>query len=235
MLRAAGIPARIVVGYQGGEFNPYENYMLVRQYDAHAWAEAWLPGKGWTRFDPTASVAPARIRLGIDEILGQEFDAISPLSMYRFRKVPLVAWLQMRWDMVNYHWARLVLGYDDGKQFELLESILGQVTPMRLVLLLLAAGGLTFLLVGISVWRGRDRVTRDPVTRLFLRFCRRLKQVGLTRQSGEGALAFGARVCETRPDLAVEVNAITNEFSRITYAGEGDVKKLRTLIQRFRP
>jgi transglutaminase-like putative cysteine protease len=64
-MRNAGIPARVVGGYQGGERNPVDGYLVVRQSDAHAWAEVWLEGRGWVRVDPTAAVSPARIETGI--------------------------------------------------------------------------------------------------------------------------------------------------------------------------
>src|ERR1039457_5975328 len=65
LMRAAGVPARVVTGYQGGDINPVDGYMIVRQSDAHAWAEVWLKGRGWVRFDPTAAASPVRVESGI--------------------------------------------------------------------------------------------------------------------------------------------------------------------------
>ena len=133
LLRAAGIPARVVVGYQGGERNPYQAYLLVHQFDAHAWTEAWLDGRGWVRFDPTAAVAPDRIESGAGEALGAEFLADSPLAIERYRNVRLLGWMRMRWDMMTYHWARLVLNYDAERQGALLSDLLGRISPARVV------------------------------------------------------------------------------------------------------
>ncbi len=89
VLRAAGIPARIVIGYQGGEFNPAGNYLTVRQLDAHAWVEYWVAGRGWVSVDPTFQVAPERIELGLVEALPQErelFDETSE-ALLRYRHI----------------------------------------------------------------------------------------------------------------------------------------------------
>ncbi|HYN54442.1 MAG TPA: DUF3488 and transglutaminase-like domain-containing protein, partial [Methylotenera sp.] len=108
LMRAAGIPARIVTGYQGGELNPNGNYLIVRQSDAHAWAEVWLEGRGWVRVDPTSAVSPDRIESGIGSAL-PDSDLLPILSRQDY---PILKKLYLNWDAVNNGWNQWVLGYD---------------------------------------------------------------------------------------------------------------------------
>src|SRR5690606_5457961 len=116
-LRAAGIPARIVAGYQGGQFNPMGTHMIVRQYDAHAWVEAWLPGRGWVEFDPTFMVAPERVELGLEQALqsqGAEF-AQAFNDIVGFGRLPLMSQLNNVLDYMEYLWSQQVLGFDSDR------------------------------------------------------------------------------------------------------------------------
>ncbi len=218
MLRAAGIPARVVAGYQGGERNPFEDYLLVHQFDAHAWAEAWIEGRGWVRFDPTAAVAPERIESSLGDVLGAEFLANSPLAMQRYRRIPLLGWISMRWDLVTYHWARLVLQYDTERQMALLQRLLGEITPARLAIALLTAGGSVMLLVALSLLGWRESRHHDPGTRAYLLACTRLAALGIPRQHGEGPCDYAQRVADSRPDIGPLFQAITADFVAFSYA-----------------
>jgi transglutaminase-like putative cysteine protease len=111
-MRAAGVPARVVTGYQGGEVNPVDGWLIVRQYDAHAWTEVWLAGRGWVRIDPTAISAPTRIDLN----LAAAVPAGDPLPL--LMRVDL-AWLRdirFRWEAVANTWNQWVLGYNPERQ-----------------------------------------------------------------------------------------------------------------------
>ena len=123
-MRAAGVPARIVTGYLGGEWNPVGQYLLVRQSDAHAWAEVWLEGRGWTRVDPTAVVAPERLNRGVLDLMPQAFGAGE-------RFMHAAPWLQgllQRWDATNAWWAEHVVKFEYSTQLDLLGR-LGIKTP----------------------------------------------------------------------------------------------------------
>jgi transglutaminase-like putative cysteine protease len=238
MLRAAGIPSRVVVGYQGGELHSTEGYVLVHQYDAHAWAEAWLEGEGWVRFDPTAAVAPERVERSLQDYFGSEFLADDPLSLARYRDVALVNWLRMRWDMLGYHWANFVLGYDDSMQFGFLKGLLGSVTPQRMVLFFVGSAGIIVLLLSLGMLRGRVRRKTDPATRLFLRFCRRMERLGVPRRAGEGPVDFARRVGRERPEWAGVADEVARSYSALVYGGEGDLAALRRAADaanRWRP
>jgi transglutaminase-like putative cysteine protease len=241
LLRAAGIPARVVVGYQGGERNPYQAYLLVHQFDAHAWTEAWLDGRGWVRFDPTAAVAPQRIESGAGEALGAEFLADSPLAIERYRNVRLLGWMRMRWDMMTYHWARLVLNYDAERQGALLSNLLGRISPARVVAVMLGCGALVLLLVAASLFGVKPRPRRDAATAAYLRICERLAASGLERRRGEGPFDYARRVTAVRPDLGAELQALTADYVALAFAqgAAGDralpMQRLRQAVRRFRP
>ena len=130
LMRAAGIPARVVVGYQGAEANPYENYLMVYQYNAHAWTEVWLAGEGWVRFDPTAAVSPQRIEQGVQEALRDD-PAFMEDDLFSASRLGGIGWLnamRLRLDAIEYGWNQLVVNYDEDLQFELFEKLFGEVT-----------------------------------------------------------------------------------------------------------
>ena len=220
LARAAGIPARVVVGYQGGERSPYDNYLLVHEFDAHAWSEVWLPERGWARVDPTSAVAPERVESSLGEALSDEFLADSPLAFERYRDVPLIALIRMRWDFVTYQWAKLVLQYDTERQVALLDRVLGGVDPARLVGGMLLVGGAAMLGVALSLFGARPWRRRDPAVRAYLKMCESLARDGLPRQPGEGPLDFCRRVERERPDLAPMARNITDDFVALRYAGD---------------
>jgi len=241
LLRAAGIPARVVAGYQGGEANPFEDYLLVHQYDAHAWTEAWLPGRGWVRFDPTAAVAPQRIESGLEGAVGADFLADSPLALERYRGVALLGWLRMRWDLVNYQWVRLVLQFDSERQASLLGAMLGKLTPARLGIALLACGGTVLALIALSLFGLSRQRRRDPATELYLSACDAAGRAGTARNPGEGPLSFAERFARERPELAGAMHELSARYVELVYArGQGraptdiELRSLRDAVRRFR-
>jgi transglutaminase-like putative cysteine protease len=195
LMRAAGIPARVVVGYQGGEMNPYEHYLMVKQYDAHAWAEVWLDGKGWVRYDPTFVVAPQRILDGFHDSFEKNGElSLSMFSLDRYHNSSVLNLLRLQLDKMNYDWARWVLGYDNNKQALLLEQWLGEYSLMRIVMLFAGASVLFLLLMyAVLRWQERDRST-DPVARHYRRFCRKMKRYGFTAEPGETPQHFLQRL-----------------------------------------
>ncbi len=237
-MRAAGHPARVVVGYQGGEIHPTENFVTVRQYDAHAWAEVWIKDQGWLRVDPTAAVAPERIEMSLADLFRDEenFLADSPLSLLRFRDFGFVNWIVLQRDFLDYAWAIWILGYDN-KQADFLKRLLGRVDAFRLGLLFLAATGLT-LLPFLTVWlinRRRDRP--DPRDELIYRFCARMARAGLPRRTGEGILDYARRIAADRPQLGPGVMAIANLYVSQRYDDKAAVQvhELRRLVRQIDP
>lgn len=240
LMRAAGVPSRVVVGYQGGEYNPAGNYFIVRQADAHAWAEVWLAGEGWRRVDPTAAVAPERIELGADAVrrLQAQGLATGSLAGEALRRVMALGWfdrarLQTRlmWDYANLSWYRWVADYGPERQAEFLARLgLSGYAVWAIGLALLALVG------AYSVIRFDRRPPLDPAAALYRRFCRRCAAIGLPRAPAEGPLAFAQRVAQRRPDLASPVAAITQRYIDARY-GEATAAlvSLRGLVRAFRP
>lgn len=231
--RAAGIPARVVVGYQGGERHPREDYLLVHQYDAHAWAEVWLKERGWIRVDPTAAVAPERIEISFADLFSgnEDFLAESLLSLERYRHIGWVNNFRLRLDALDYAWAKWVLGYEN-VQSDLLTRILGRFDPLRIGLFLLAAGTLAMLPVAIMSLLERDNKYRDDLDKFFIHFCQRMERAGIARRPGEGPRDFSARIQLLRPDLAEQVSGITafyeqQRYNTVTVNNRGLRLKLR--------
>ncbi|MFM1897256.1 MAG: hypothetical protein RLZZ385_2330 [Pseudomonadota bacterium] len=220
LLRAAGIPARVVVGYHGAEYNRYEDYLMVYQYNAHAWSEVWLEGEGWVRFDPTAAVSPERIELGVEAALQDdpEFLNESLFTMARLRGIGLINSLRLRLDAIEYEWNRRVVSYDEEVQFQLFERLFGQVTERKVLMLLLGAGALVVFCVALAVIRIRPDRRHSAAEKLYLEFCRRLANAGLPRQRGEGPMDYCRRVSARRPDLAEQMGQLTELYVKLNYA-----------------
>ena len=237
-MRAAGHPARVVVGYLGGEVHPTENFVTVRQYDAHAWAEVWVEGRGWLRVDPTAAVAPERIEMSLADLFGNDegFLADSPLSLIRFRNIGLVNWFILQRDYIDFVWATWVLGYDR-QQADILKGLLGQVSTVRLAGLFLAAAGITLSPYLVILLINRRRGRPDPRDTLILRFCEKMAKTGLPRHKGEGILDFARRITGERPALEPEAMAIADLYMNQRYGRDVplETETLRDLVRRFDP
>ncbi len=231
LMRAADIPARVVTGYQGAEANG--DYHIVRQFDAHAWTEVWLPGEGWVRVDPTAAVATERIELGLGGALpsGESLPALA-----RMNRDALIN-LRLRWDQVNALWNRWVLAYGP----ELQQRFLGAIglPGLRALLLSLTFGTvLLLLIIGIMVNRGhRALAQRDPILKEWQRFVRKLNKAGLQALPQEGPRDLSRRVSADRPEWASAVEPIARLYIRLRYASQKPdpqlFARLRQRVRRF--
>lgn len=236
VLRAAGVPARVVTGYQGGELNTAGNYLLVHQFDAHAWVEYWQPGIGWTRVDPTAAVAPDRIEQGLEQAMSREgsFLAGDRFSPLRYRGLSLLNDLRLAWDQVNYGWQRWVLGYQGEQQGEILSRWFGRLDSPWLAFLLVGGGAL--LLAILALWLFKPwRQARDPQLRSFARFERLLVPHGLRRGTAEGHREFSRRAMLALPAQAEAIRAYSDAFEAQRYAGGAvEPAQLRAPLARLR-
>lgn len=221
VLRAAGIPARVVAGYQGGEYSPAGNYVQVRQFDAHAWVEYWQAGRGWVSVDPTFQVAPQRIEQGLEAAVAEEQSFLegSPFSPLRYRRLDWLNRLRLGWDNLNYGWQRWVLDYQGARQLELLRRWFGRSDGHWLGLGLVAVGT---LLVGLlALWLFKPwRRERDLQQRLFRRFERMLARHALHRATGEGARAFAERAAQALPGQAQAIRTFAAAYEAQRYAGQ---------------
>ena len=218
MMRQADIPARIVVGYLGGEYNPRSNQIVVRQSHAHAWTEIWQEGKGWIRVDPTAAVAPERIESSIDlnGSTGNNGRVLFNTSgLTGLKKIFTEAiWFK---DAIKAKWNRWFINFDRERQQELLDSLgLGNLDFRYISILafLLALGILT--IVSLLIFR-REKKPLDPTTQLSRLFDRKMMAMGLARGSSEGPRDFQLRAVETFPYLKNELTEISNQLIRLRY------------------
>ncbi len=241
LMRAAGVPARIVAGYLGGELNPYGKYLIVRQSDAHVWAEVWLAGKGWVRIDPTLAVAPQRIGQGAAAALPPEerstlkvFTGSGPLAKYRLK-------LALGWDAVNNQWNKWVLGYSNHMQKTLFTriGIKADTRGWSAKAVILGSGLIGALTVLYFLrFRGRPAGKTETVKHIYMKFCDKLDRIGLTRRPSQGPLDFTAMVIAVRKDLKASVLDIVNLYISLRYAGNGnrqDLQRLKTLVRKFSP
>lgn len=235
LMRAASVPARVVIGYQGGTLNPLNNYLVVRQRDAHAWAEVWLAERGWVRVDPTAAVSPSRVEMGIDTalpspaLLGMEGNAWLAESWRRLR---------YSWDALNNGWNQWVLGYGENRQRSLLAWLgLEHWDYTRLGLALISVLGILLGGVAIWLWRQQTHGRPSPALILYRRFCGKLARRGMVRRRGETVRQFAARAATARPDLAAQIDTISQHYLRLRYAEDGTQTQaaLARAVRDFRP
>jgi protein-glutamine gamma-glutamyltransferase len=236
LARAAGIPARVVTGYQGGEINPISGRLVVRQSEAHAWSEVWLEGPGWTRVDPTGAVAPDRIELS----LGDALPAGERVPGSEFRSWRGLRELSQSWDALNSAWTDWVLGYGPERQLALLARLGMPGSDWRTLVI-----GLTVLVAGImltlTLWLAlRLRTPPAPeALRLYREFCGRLERAGVARAPHEGPRDFAQRIAVARPALAPAVGEITRLYTTLRYeptsAEDRLLAALRREVRAFRP
>ena len=229
LMRAAGIPARVVTGYLGGEINPVGEYILVRQADAHAWVEIWLENAGWMRVDPTAAVSPARVERGIASALPRSDN----LPIFVRGDFELLQRLRLTWDSVTYTWNQWVLGYTPERQRLFLTRLgFSETTWKTLAVLLVIFAGIA-VLIGAALTLRELRANRvDPVKAAYERFCRKLARRGLPRGAAEGPHVYARRAARLRPDVAGAVQDITDRYVALRYGRRRAVDAVQDLQRR---
>lgn len=234
LMRAVGIPARVVTGYLGGEWNPAGGYLIVRQSDAHAWTEVWLDGRGWVRIDPTAVIEPDRLRSNVYDVVG---GAETPLgvAVQRSRWFSAIA---RYWDGANLWWRERVLEFNLRNQMEFLHDLGIEAPDWRQLGIGFAIVLLLWLLwVTLTLRRSVPRVKPDRLARAWLRATRKLEKVAPPRAPSEGALSYAQRVAQARPELGPAVLAIARRYTALRF-GPGtprhaDIAELEREIRRL--
>lgn len=219
LLRAAGIPARVVVGYQGGRWNDVENYLLVSQSDAHAWVEVWSPQIGWYLIDPTATVAPNRIEQGIDDALSEDEQSLVSSAW----AASDILWrLQLHWDAATYAWQRWVLSYDNESQQGLFTRWLGGNEPWRITLWLIGIGLCGIALFAWIMTKRQRSLPLRPETRLILKLQCKLEPRGFLRTPGETVQHFLSSIALQEPQLKPALEEIYQCYEAIAYRDQGE-------------
>jgi len=208
LMRDANIPARVVTGYQGGYWNKFGNYLLVRNSDAHAWSEVWLAGRGWVRVDPTGAVRPERVTLGASAAAGDQ------LSWYRSD------WLQgmrNRWDIVNRWWAQGVIGFDALRQRGLLTPFGVRDVDTATLGILLAVASVLFIGIGLT-WALLKKPAKDGLLNALRILEKKLAKKGIVRRPGEGPQHYMTRAARALPHHRDELATLMNRYLELRYA-----------------
>ncbi len=239
MMRAIDVPARIVGGYLGGEVNPYADYLIIRQSDAHAWVEIWHPENGWYRVDPTAAVAPDRISGGLEGAL-PDSDLLDSLADSFAKKYfgtlfGFMKRLQLRWDAISTSWIAWFSGYAYYEQKALLEklgiSFGSWISSLKTLLLGL---GLAFVIIGSYAFFVLKSPSEKPdaVTKYYARFCGKLARAGLARKPHMGPLDYVKFVSKNRPELKSNAFEITNLYIQLRYQKNASKESLKKFIKK---
>ena len=230
LMRAAGIPARIVTGYQGGEINPLGGYLIVRQYHAHAWSEVWLDGQGWVRVDPTSAVSPDRISYGVESAMLESIIGI-PLGLENSILAATIRQkLRNSWDAINYRWTQWILGYGPERQKAFFARLGFEKFGWKtLAIGMIATVSLALLVCALWIFNTRPKQA-DPAQKLYLQFCRKLEKTGIRKKSSESPNVFARRASKARRKLRSDIFAVTGIYMDIRYGSQ--VHKLHQLKTR---
>jgi hypothetical protein len=238
-MRLAGIPARVVVGYLGGEYNDLGHFVLVRQADAHAWCEVWLPGSGWTRVDPTTAVAPGRASLDLISFLERgsasaQMKARRSAFVTRLARSAVFTDIRLAWETLSYEWDTRVLAYDADVQDVLLDSIglANRGSFVLIIEILIVAIALLVIYFGWMQLRTRSRA--DRVKELYERFCQRAARLGVRRDPWEGPSDFSRRAALLLPGESEQIRQISATYIALRYASEPDGAALDTFAKEVR-
>jgi hypothetical protein len=223
LMRLAGVPARVVVGYLGGEYNDLGHFFLVRQADTHAWCEVWLPDAGWTRVDPTSAVAPGRASLDLNSFLERriasgQMEAGQSAFLTHLARSALFTNVRLGLETLSYEWDTRLLGFDADVQEVLLESIgLANRGPFFLAVeILIVAIALLVIYFGWMQFRTRSRA--DRVKALYERFCQTMARLGVRRNPWEGPSDFSRRAAQLLPNESERIRQISDTYVALRYA-----------------
>ena len=231
LMRAAGIPARVVTGYHGGIYNRFADYWIVAQSDAHAWDEVWIEGRGWMRVDPTSAIAPGRVEPGSEGSLAARSRLPGPWRQ------PL-SWLadaRLQLDALRQLWRERILRFDQHSQDSLLTG-LGIPEPDGQKVAMVMGAGLVLVFIWLTwqIRREQRPDPKDPVLRAYHKLCRKLAAAGLPRRPSEGAEAFAARVAIERPELGTRAAVLLRRYSRLRYGASRRAAAERWFVARVR-
>ena len=233
LMRAAGIPARVVVGYQGGTWVEGEGYLQVYQRDAHAWTEVWLRDKGWLRIDPTAAVAEIRIREGVSAALPQRervFVGNSSLNSYRWLKN-----MHQQWSTIDYRWQRWVLDYDSDKQQSILDKYFGKLTITKVVIAVFSTLMLAAAFIGFGIFRNSlliKYMQKTPEKKLYLLLQKKLKKLGIAFDKNRSLKCICARAMNELPVHKNILSSVYADLEELFYRPDITVDEVSKIYMR---
>ncbi|HEY9051563.1 MAG TPA: DUF3488 and transglutaminase-like domain-containing protein [Gammaproteobacteria bacterium] len=234
LMRAAGIPSRVVIGYQGGTLNPLNGVFTVNQSDAHAWTEVWLKNRGWVRVDPTAAIAPNRIEYNLDSALAE--DEFRPLHMRL--DSGLIRQMRFYWDAMDNQWKQWIIGYGPKIQQQLLSVFFNRKLDYgEIILILVATFATATLIISLFIFKPFRKQSHDPVVLAYEKFCKKTARAGVVRDESEGPLDFSKRVQASFPTQSQAIELITRLYINLRYKSINSEKQLSSLqkyIQRLK-
>jgi protein-glutamine gamma-glutamyltransferase len=228
LMRAAGVPARVVTGYQGGELNPVDRIITVRQSDAHAWTEVYLRERGWVHVDPTGLVAPGRVDGGLAHaVAGAQLPALLR---------PQLEWLRglrYQWEAMSHSWNIWVIGYNTQRQRELMSLVGVRDADWRsLTAVLFACLGV--LTAALLAWSLRRLAPPDPVQKAWAAFCAKLARCGVARAPHEGPRDFAQRAARALPRSRRAILRIAGLYIALRYGNRSSALGVTELRRRVR-
>ncbi len=231
MLRAVGVPARVVVGYHGGEFNQVGEYYLVRQRDAHAWLEYWQDDAGWVRVDPTSAIDPSRIDDSLLEEVGSRgflFDALPDAAQFQ---VGVFDYMAQWMDNAESFWQEWVIDFNQSRQWSLMKNFKLDKVPSSLVHLSI------LILVAVAILLISKRLSRQPgykdkVGELYGVLLKKLARRGLSKQPSEGSQTFIQRAISERPDWRDRLGPILRDYQQLRYHPSNRLEPV--ILKRFK-
>ncbi len=235
LMRVSNIPARIVSGFQGGELNKVGGFLEIREANAHAWAEVWLKNKGWTRVDPTASIAPERIEQDVNIDLQILTGSVSFSAINIDSKT--LSWMKkvrQTWNSLDYNWHRWVINYTSNSQSQFLSSMGIKDIKSMIYWLVLITGFITLLLAWFILSTKSSKTDKEVI--LYQLFCKKLIKAGFNKNKAETAQQFAMRISNQRPDLAKPIENITVLYTRLRYENsfsKNDISILNQKVKQF--
>jgi len=235
LMRAAGIPARVVMGYQGGTVNPLNQVMTVRNSDAHAWSEVWLEDKGWVRIDPTAAIAPQRIERNLEAAL----DPSESRPFHMQINNGFIRDVLFYWDAADNQWNQWVVGYDKEFQQRLLEDILSRKVEISdIILLMVISFTLMMLILALFIMKPWYYQKLDPVVKIYNSFCKKLATKGVCRKPYEGPIDYTQRVIRVFPEQRNSIELIIRLYTKLRYeaiSSDRQLEQFRYQVKKFKP
>ncbi len=228
MMRMAGLPSRVVTGYQGGWYNEIGKYLLVRQSDAHAWSEVWFPNAGWTRVDPTAAVSPLRIARGSLGALSAPRHLFDYTWLRNFRNGV---------DIVQQRWNDWVVKFNANSQMQMFSSFgLERLSPSMLVIILFSVIGLFSLLLLPYILRVKGPDRKDPLRAVWMKFLKRLKAAGFEALPSSGPLELANAAAKQLPQDSQSINLVADLYSLSRYSRTPpSLRTLKDAVNDFHP
>ncbi len=236
LMRLAGIPARVVTGYQGGEMNPIDNFMTIRQSDAHAWSEVFLGKKGWVRVDPTAAIPPGNIE-NTNDALRLNSNLKKPAHLFKSNWLAKqMKQIHFAWDAVNNRWNQWVLGYDNKRQKAFFAALgIPEITWQGLSQLLFSILAILTGILALNVFSTKHKKD-DVVQKYYLKFLKKLRKKDLIKKPSEGANDFSLRAAIKHPNHKQAIENISFLYQQLRYAdvSKNKIESFKKQIQLFK-